>query len=258
MKLRVIEKSNKSMKFLLDCDAGFANALRRVMTSEIPTMAVEYVDIEENTSGLFDEIIAHRLGLIPLMFPPTYNVKSECRCKGKGCSQCEVVFSLEKQGPGIVKSGELKSTDKYVKPADSDIPIVELLEGQRIKLEAVAQLGYGRNHTKWQAAIAGYRNAPVVRLDPNKDAKKCMEACPTGVFEKKADKVRVAASQNCILCMRCTEVCDAAHVSADEESFIFEVESVSGLTAKEILERALDTLESKTAGFIKEARKALK
>lgn len=256
MNIKILNKTNKKMKFTITCNAAFANALRRIIMSEVPVMAIEFVDFEENNSGLFDEIIAHRLGLIPLTSSSTYNLSTDCKCKGKGCSRCEVTLSLEKKGPCIVKSSDIKTTDKSVKPTDPDIPIVELLENQRIKLQAIAKLGLGTEHKKWQAAAVGYRNLPIVKLDSTKDASHALEVCPAKVFEKKGDKVRIANSTNCILCMRCTEVSDAVNVSADEGSFLFEMESVSGLTTKEILEKSLGILENKATDFVKETRKA--
>lgn len=258
MKIKIIEKSPGKLKFLLeDSSVAFANALRRVMKSEVPTMAIEYVDFEENTSGLFDEVMAHRLGLIPLTFDKkAYSMKEDCKCGGKGCSRCEITLVLEKQGPCIVRAGDFKSTADDVRPTDSNIPIVELLEGQRLKLEAVAQLGVGVDHIKWQAAHVGYRYRPTVRLKQDASAK-VMDLCPVHVFDKKDGKVRVVNESNCILCMKCVEI-DEANVTADDTAFIFEVESVSGLNTKDIVEKALDILEERTSDFIDSVKKAVK
>lgn len=257
MDLTILKKSDKKLEFVLsNTDAAFANALRRIMVSEIPTMAIEYADIEENTSGLFDEVVAHRLGLIPLTFSSDFEVKDDCKCNGKGCSRCEAVFVLEKEGPCIVKAGDMKSNADDVKPVDINIPIVELLEGQRIKFEAVAQLGYGRDHSKWQAANVGYKNQTSIRL--NQDiAEKALKACPANVFEKKGDAIRAANPMNCTLCMKCSDI-GAAAVTPDETSFIFTVESISGLSSREIILKALDVLEAKADEFKKELRKAIK
>jgi len=257
MKLKILQKNNRKLRFLLeDTDFAFANALRRTIMNEIPVMAIETVDIEENSSGLFDEVIAHRLGLMPLKFSDKYNLKGSCKCNGKGCSRCEVVFTLEKKGPCTVMSGDMISNDENVFPLEKEIPIVELLENQGIKLVATAQLGFGRDHAKWQASVVGYQNLPIVRLT-GEDSNKCIEVCPSHVFEKKGGRVKINA-MNCTLCMRCTEVCDAAKISKDESAFIFNIESVSGLSANEIFEKALDALENKSSEFIKELKRVVK
>lgn len=260
MKLKVLEKSDAKVKFLLEgANPAFANALRRIMTNEVPTMAAEYVDIEINTSGLFDEVLAHRVGLIPLTFDQgVYNLKGDCKCKGKGCSQCEVVLVLDKTGPGTVRAGDMKSSADDVTPADPEIPVVELLDGQQVKFEAVAQLGFGKDHVKWQAAIAGYRVAPIVKVSAEKADTKIVEICPTHVFEKRDGKVRVAREQDCILCMRCTEISDGVTIGSDDSSFIFTVESVSGLPAQRVVETALGLLEARASELQEAVKKALK
>lgn len=260
MKMKILEKGDMKMKFLIEgSNPAFANTLRRIMMNEVPTMAVEYLDLEVNTSGLFDEVLAHRVGLIPLTFDrKLYNPKSECKCKGKGCSQCEVNFVLEKQGPCIVKAGDMKSTADDVKAWDPEIPIVDLLEGQSVKFEATAQLGFGKEHIKWQASIAAYKNAPSVRVNAEKADTKIAEICPTKVFEKKDGKVRVAREQDCILCMRCTEISEGVTVVTDNESFIFTVESVSGLPASDVVDSAFETLEAKASELHDELKKAVK
>ncbi|MCS7134823.1 MAG: DNA-directed RNA polymerase subunit D [Candidatus Aenigmarchaeota archaeon] len=159
MKVKIVEKNDYKMKVQIEgINSALAGELRRIMISEIPTMAIEWVDFHANDSILWDEIIAHRLGLIPLTFNPDYfNFRDECVCEGKGCTRCQVAFALKKTGPVMVYSGDLKTTDDRVKPVFDKIPIVELMEGQVLELEAYAELGTGRKHAKWQGAVVGYK-----------------------------------------------------------------------------------------------------
>jgi DNA-directed RNA polymerase subunit D len=255
MKVKILDNNDTKMKFIIEgTTPAFANSLRRTMINEISTMAIEYADIEENSSGLFDEIVAHRLSLVPLTFDKKlFSLKDDCKCGGKGCSRCEVVLVIDKKGPCTVYSGDMKSTSDDVKPVDNNIPITELLEGQTLKLEAIAQLGYGSTHIKWQAAIVGYKYMPNVKAGDDT----CVNVCPANVFEKKEGKVRVANSLNCTLCMRCVEQCGAS-VSADDTSFVFNIETVSGLTPLQIVESALDVLDTRANEFIEEVKKVIK
>lgn len=162
MNVKVTKKRVDKVEFSIEgITPAFANALRRTMISEVPTLAVEFVDFHENTSVLFDEIIAQRMGLIPLKFTiDKFNFTDSCKCDGEGCPSCQVVFAIEKTGPSTVYSGDMKSSNSDVKPAAATFPIVELLEGQRLKLEATARLGVGKDHAKFQAAIAAYKYVP--------------------------------------------------------------------------------------------------
>ena len=158
LKLKILEENEDQIKFIIENSfPEFANALRRVITTHIPVLAVGYINIEENSSGLYDEVLAHRIGLVPLKYnPDDYVEKDKCSCKGKGCSNCEVVLVLDKTGPCTVYSGDFKSTDKNVKPVFDSIQIVDLIDGQKLKLEAIAYLGKASEHAKYQAAIVGY------------------------------------------------------------------------------------------------------
>jgi DNA-directed RNA polymerase alpha subunit len=55
---------------MIGCDVSFANALRRIMISEVPTMAIEHVYMWNNSSIMHDEVLAHRMGLVPIQVDP--------------------------------------------------------------------------------------------------------------------------------------------------------------------------------------------
>ena len=68
MNLKILENTEQKYVFLIEgISIEMLNALRRIILKEIPTMAVDEVIILKNDSPLYDEILAHRLGLIPLV-----------------------------------------------------------------------------------------------------------------------------------------------------------------------------------------------
>lgn len=259
MKVKIIEKKGGKLSFLLeDSTPAFANALRRVMTSEVPTMAIEWVEMRENNSALFDEVIAHRLGLIPLRFDPKkFNLADDCECEGKGCPLCQVVFVLESTGPCIAYSGDMKSSNREVKPTDPNFPIVELLKGHRIKFEAAAKLGAGMKHAKFQAANVAYQYYPelaVAQGAPHKDLDRGVKACPKGALSMKGSKP-VLDPELCNLSGSCGAASNGAiKVEGNPAKFLFRVESVSGLDPEYIVYKAAEILESKAKEFRKELK----
>lgn len=252
MDVKILKKKGESLEFVLEgATPAFANALRRIMVSEVPTLAVDYVDFEDNSSILYDEIIAQRLGLIPLVCDPEkFNFTEECKCKGKGCPACQVVLALEKTGPGTVHSGDLKSSNKAVKPVSPKFPVTELLKDQAIKLMAIARLGTGKRHVRWQAANAAYRYYPEVVESGDKRA---ASKCPKGCLKMKGSKVVLADPLKCDLCMACEAA--GMKIQGREDKFIFRVESVSGLEPAYIVSKAAQILAEKADGFRKGAAK---
>lgn len=258
MKLKVLQKKGDKLVFLLEeSTPAFANALRRIMISEIPVLAIEWVDFRENNSVLFDEMIAHRLGLVPLKFDPSkFNFKAECKCEGKGCPLCQVVFVIERKGPGTVHSSDMKSSNKDVKPTSPDFPIVELMENHSLKLEAVAELGIGRTHAKFQAANASYQNYPEIEIVDEAKAKKALSACPKDLIVIRGSHVVIKDPEACDICRICEESSeDGIKVKTDPSKFIFRVESISGLEPEYIVSKSAEILAEKASEFQKELKK---
>lgn len=160
LSIDVIESSPTRIRIRLKgIDRAYANAIRRMAISQVPTMAIDDVVILENSSVMFDELVAHRLGLIPLRTDLNrYNLPEECDCKNPlGCQKCRVLLVLDAEATDKVRtvnSSDLVSEDPETKPISDDIPIVKIAPGQKIKLEAYARLGKGSEHAKWQPTSA--------------------------------------------------------------------------------------------------------
>lgn len=252
MKLKFLEIKDDYAKILFeDTKPYFVNAIRRTLISDIPKLAIETVTIYDNTSALFDEIIAHRLGLIPL---PTHldllNFRNECSCGGKGCPSCTVHYTLSKEGECVVYSGDLRPEDPMWAVVDKNIPIVKLLKNQRLILEAEAELGTGKEHAKWQVVCGiGYKYYPVIEIDEKKCnlCGACVEACPRDILQIKRNKLQIKNVEECILCKSCSEACrrEAINVKGDETRIIMQYETDGSMTAKEALKQALKILSRK-------------
>jgi DNA-directed RNA polymerase subunit D len=156
--LEVINKDNQKMSVKLKgVPLQYANALRRICLNGVPIFAIDTVDIIENSSVLPDEGLAHRLGLIPIKTDLSrFNEPSKCECQSEtGCSNCRVMLVLDSGDSDetrTVLSNELSSEDDSVKPISDKIAIVQLTQGQRIKVECYARLGRGTEHAKWNSA----------------------------------------------------------------------------------------------------------
>ena len=137
------EKDNRLEFSLKGGSVAFANLLRRYGIGNVPVFAIDRVTFYECNSAMFDEYMAHRLGQVPLL--------SET-----GRATDEIVFTLDAEGPSTVYSRDLKSMDSKIKASIDNIPLLKLLEGQNIRLEAKARRGIGKEHAKFQAGIMSY------------------------------------------------------------------------------------------------------
>ena len=248
MGVEIIGENGGSLSFVLsDASVSLANAIRRTVIGEVPTLAIDEVEFYDNTSSLYDEIIAHRLSLVPIVTDLSLlNFKDECSCED-GCPSCEVELSLKKKGPGMVRSDDLKSSNKNFAPIPG-VLVAKLGKTQEIDLKARAVLGRGCDNTRWQAAVMGYKYYPVISIsDDCTVCGDCVKACPRSVLAVKADKLTVVSERDCILCRACSDVCEpgAIKVDGDEHRFIYELETTGSLKPREVLSKALDILKEK-------------
>mmetsp|Transcript_23407 Transcript_23407/g.79655 ORF Transcript_23407/g.79655 Transcript_23407/m.79655 type:complete len:322 (-) Transcript_23407:779-1744(-) len=184
-RVRVLELDHEHIKFVLsDTDASVANALRRVMIAEVPTVAIDLVDVEKNSSVLCDEFLAHRLGLVPLVSVGA--VDNMCfPWEDVVGMETDVTLTLDvrcNDGTMDVTSNDLNSADRSVVPvgqradrepvqlapgvdARQDIILCKLRKGQELKMRCVARKGIGKDHAKFSpVATASFRYEADIKL----------------------------------------------------------------------------------------------
>lgn len=246
METRFLEKSKDGMKisFLIKgIDPSFANMIRRAVIEEVPTMAIEEVEIRKNSSILYDEMVAHRMGLIPLKTNlKSYNLPEECKCKGEGCARCETSITLKTKEAGIITAAQLKSKDTSIKPIYLDIPITKLIKGQSLELEAKAVLGKGKVHSKWCPGHIFYYNESKITI--NNDEKLLEEfkdKYPPQIFDKtgKIDRNLINTPE---LINACEGISKLVEIEKKEDSFVMVLESWGQLDPKTIILEAADQM----------------
>ncbi|HKM13883.1 MAG TPA: DNA-directed RNA polymerase subunit D [Candidatus Methanomethylophilaceae archaeon] len=269
MEIEIIEMAERKAKFILkNSSPAMANALRRTMMSDIPKMAIDKVEFHlgpieadgkeyESITPLFDEIIAHRLGMVPV---PTdlelFTYQEQCVCNGDGCPNCMIMYSLNENGPGTVLSGNMVPLgNPELKVKDEFIPIVELTGDQAVLIYAIAVMGTAKKHVKWQVTSGvGYKYLPMITIDPmrasSEGALNCVKICPKDVFGIDDGKLVVEHSIECTLCKSCMDSVNndgSIIVKGDENNFLFVFETDGSLTAEQTLNKAAEILSQKAS-----------
>ncbi|MBI2666598.1 DNA-directed RNA polymerase subunit D [Candidatus Woesearchaeota archaeon] len=247
-KIKEERKKNKLVFFIKDSDEVFANTLRRLVLEEVPTLAVEDLEIKDNNSALYDEMLGLRLGLLPLKTDlKSYTFKATCKCGGEGCARCELKINLKSSKKGYVYAEEAKSTDPKCTFVHEKMPVAKLLGKQKIDVQMTAVLGKGKNHSKWSPGFAFFKREPILNVGKVDDAESIAHLSSDGVFTIKGNKLSVNPEA-----VFDSQLLDY-YVSLDKgitlehtDNIIFSVESWGQLSCKEMLSTAMDIFIEKT------------
>lgn len=280
--IQITELTDECIKFTLSkTDASMANALRRIMIAETPTMAIDKVEIAQNTTVLHDDFLAHRLGLVPLTSDYAgfatavdggdhFQYNRDCSCAAF-CPNCTATFKLDVK----CEEEERKVTTKDLVPEfegskcrvacndGEEILLVKMRQGQHLKLTAQAQKGIGKEHAKWNpTCTAVFAYEPSVELSQKvystltfdqRDA--WVSACSHKLAKPYADEerpyhcVETDEASACMICLDCEgqarEYPGLAKVGEKKQLFHFSVESTGALPPEMIVLRSLEVLQRK-------------
>lgn len=207
IKIQDYDKEKQKLSFVTDMPISLANAIRRSVL-EIPVMAIDEVEIMKNDSALYDEIVAHRLGLVPI----------------KTTVSKETKFKLKEKGPKLVYSSDLSPSIG----TDYKLPLTILDEDQEIELVANAKLGKGIDHIKYSPGLLFYKHnlddevLDFVSIDEEGKIKFDEEELnASGLSEEQINKIKK---------------------TKESKELIFNVESWKQIEVKEIFSKAIEAL----------------
>ena len=232
-----IERGDRKARFLVrGLTPAIANGIRRAMIADVPTLSIDSVRFVENSSVMFDEMIALRLGLVPLTTSLDDFEEGD-----------EVTLALDVEGPATAYSGDMVSSVEYVQPADENIPIIELKENQHLEFEADAVLDSGKSHAKHQGGVAvGYRHLQKVEVVG--DTPEFDDGEPhilRGVIETEdGELIHTDEFDNDL-----TQKFPGKEVEVSDVpgAFVFHVETDGSFTVEELVLRAVESLDMRAA-----------
>jgi len=272
--------ATQQIQFTLEgVDASFSNAIRRVCIAEVPTLAIDLVEVLENSSVLCDEFISHRLGLIPIVstvakemsFPYETTLDEES-------GRTEIEFELTAKGSSDqtydVTSGHLTSFDKRVfpvkhasldennpDPTKAGILVVKLRKHQEVKLRCTARKGIGKDHAKWSpVATAVFRYEPVIDINRAlmdtlnvSEKRSFVESCPGRLlrYDEESDSVQVeknaAYSYDGEIMKKADDLGKPGlvNIRPNMNKVNFTIETTGALPPEEVVHQGLEILKTK-------------
>ena len=274
--IEIKSKTDEELVFdIKGIDPTIVNTLRRIMIAEVPTMAIETVIINQNTSIIPDEVLAHRLGLIPILADAndfiekkpeedfneqnsmkfTLNVK--CFTDNNGKIINNNIFSKDlifvPQGQQEQKFYNNKNKKYSIGLVHDDILINKLTPGMELDLECYCVKGIGRVHAKWSPVCTAYyrliNKINILEEINGDDAEELKQLCPKGVFViNKKGNAEVGNVRDCTSCRECIrqeKFKNLIELGKVADHYEFHIESVGMYKPESIFFRAIDVLKEK-------------
>lgn len=268
--IEITKLSDEVVEFdMSGIEPPLANAFRRILIAEVPTVAFSRVTIYQNTGVIHDENLAHRIGLVPIKFEPDNLQWKPTDAEFDEANSLRFTLHITcDEDRKAVYSGDLqwepwsedqakRFRDNTPRPVADDILLAQLRSGQEIECECVAEKGLGKEHAKWSpVCTAFYRLLPDIELTQpiaGDDADALVQACPMGVFDiEEAANVRharVANPRACTTCRECIESFPGREkglvLGKAKNHYLFTIESVGAIPAPALFQRALQKLKEK-------------
>lgn len=237
--MKIIDQKENQITFVANAEDVLVNAVRRYF-NQVPVLAIDEVEIHKNDSALYDETVAHRMGLIPL--------------KMKGAKEgAKLKLNIKKAGS--VMSGDFKGDVEVVY---DKMPITVLNESQELNVVATTKIGTGKEHAKFTPGNLFYRNIFELKVEMSCPTD-VVEVCPKKVFKVDGNKVVVDNAFACDDCEACLNVLekqgkkDLVEIVPSKEVLVT-VESFGQMSIKDIMKKSADILKKDLAEVSKKIK----
>lgn len=225
--MKLINKTNQKLTFSVEMSDSLANAIRRYV-HQIPILAIDEVEISKNDSPLYDETIAHRIGLVPI--------------KTNKSTKQEYEVSLSVKGEKTVYSGDITGNVEVVY---DKIPLDILNQGKELELKGTVRAGKGAEHAKFCPGLMFYRNECEIKL-PNDLMEEVKRICPHVKIEGKGQNIIIHDNKEKEVC----DVCEGlAHKNGEKAEVteknnqIITIETFGQLPVEKIFKQSIETLK---------------
>ena len=245
---------------------AIANLYRRTMMMVVETVAIDVVLFYENDGVVFDEALAHRIGMVPLnidasLLSPVVGKINTDNPDPATTLKFTIDVTADRDNYQVYSTDlvhvPLEGSPAFATPPSAvhkKILLAKLAKGNRIKAVCYAVKGCAEQHAKYSAtACVTYKPVPIVRtIRDHKNgrgeaAEWIKERCPGKVFDIEDGVLVAARPEQCTMCRECirtdrdeTNPCPV-QLGLAKSRFHFQVESIGVYTCEDIFRRAVTT-----------------